>query len=62
LKKKRPLAFSDSVDVANASTASDRRETSLPLLVEEIERVELSLDAVVRMLFGLLEKMELRFV
>jgi hypothetical protein len=62
LKKKRFFELSGSVDPGNASTAIERRESSLPLLVEEIERVELSFEAVVSILLGLLEKMELRFV
>ena len=42
--------------------AMDDRARSLPLLVDAIERDELSLEAVVRMLLGRLEKMELRLV
>ena len=61
-KWKRALLLSSSVAVVNASPAGDKCDRSLPLLFEPIERVELSLDAVVRMLFGLLEKIELRFV
>lgn len=50
------------MEAGNASPPGDRRDRLLPLLFDAIERVELSLDAVVRMLLGRLKKMELRLV
>ncbi len=58
-KVNRTFELSASAEVANASPLGDRRDVSLPLLFDAIERVELSLDAVVRMLLGRLEKIEL---
>jgi hypothetical protein len=57
--RNRAFVLSGSIDRTGASVPADRRDRSLPLLFDATERVELSLEAVVRMLLGLLEKIEL---
>ena len=61
-KLKRDFGTSASTGLDNASALGDKRERSLPLLFDAIERVELSFDVVVSILFGRLEKIELRLV
>jgi hypothetical protein len=58
-KRNRVLVLSGSLDGTGASVPDERRDKSLPLLFDATERVELSFEAVVRMLRGLLEKIEL---
>jgi hypothetical protein len=60
--KNRPFVVSDSAGIADASLVNDRQDTSLALLMDAWERVELSCEELVKMLFGRLEKIELRFV